>query len=174
MITRVRLFTGIFLLCSLFPIAASAQCAPAPDSAYFFRNLSEQRAEARIARNRPFYDTLLSANFTAPRTEAAPLDKNAFIDRELGAREDTNRRQFFSIRDYKLVEHRKGFAVVSYLLIEGSTGDGETRAVESWHRESYEVQNGQWRLRTVEVSPITNDGTLTRAAREIAPDTRRL
>ena len=154
MMAPVRPILAALLLGPWLPLAAVAQCAPAPDSAYFFRNLSEQRAEARIAGNRAFYDDLLSPDFKAPRTEGTPLDKKAWIDRELAARNDPERRPFFSIRDYKLVEHRKGFAMVSYLLIEGSTGGGETRAVETLHREVYEVQNGEWRLSVVEISPV--------------------
>ena len=149
----VRAFFATLLLCALAPSAAFAQCAPAPDSAYFFRNLSEQRAEARIAGNRAAYDELLSAGFTALRAGSAPLDKSSYTNLELAAAPDTTRRQFFSIREYTLVEHRKGFTIARYLLIEGSTGGGETRAVESWQRETYEVQDGQWRLTALEVSP---------------------
>ena len=151
MIAPVRsLLAGLM---TLLPLAAYPQCAPAPDSAYFFRNLSEQRAEARIAGNRTAYDHLLGAGFTAQRAGSAPLDKSAYIDAELAGVGDATRRQFFSIREYTLVEHRKGFTVARYLLIEGSTGGGETRAVETWQREVYEVQDGQWRLTAVEASP---------------------
>lgn len=149
----VRALFATLLLCGLAPSAAFAQCAPAPDSAYFFRNLSEQRAEARIAGNRAAYDQLLSAAFTAQRAGSAPLDKSSYTNLELAAAADATRRQFFSIREYTLVEHRKGFTIARYLLIEGSTGGGETRAVESWQRETYEVQDGQWRLTALEVSP---------------------
>jgi len=149
----VRLFPGILLLCSLLPAAASAQCAPAPDSSYFFRNLSEQRAEARIAGNREAYDKLLSASFVAKRPDGEALDKRGFIDAELAPAGAPGRRYFYSIREYKLVEHRKGFAVANYLLIEGSTGGGETRAAESWLREVYEVLDGHWQLTSVEASP---------------------
>ena len=155
MIAPVRPFLTALLLGSLFPLAASAQCAPAPDSPYFFRNLSEQRAEARIAGNRVAYEHLLGAAFTAQRPGSAPLDKRAYIDAELAAAGSTTRRQFFSIREYTLVEHRKGYTVARYLLIEGSTGGGETHAVESWLRETYEVQDGQWRLTAVEIAPET-------------------
>jgi hypothetical protein len=161
MIAAVRSFLAALLL--LLPLAAAAQCAPAPDSAYFFRNLSEQRAEARIAGNREVYDKLLSANFVSPRSNAAALDKRGFIDQELAARGEPGRRHFYSIRDYKMVEHRKGYAMVTYLLIEGTTGGGETRAVESWLREAYEVQDGQWQLKVVEISPVEADAKLTRA-----------
>jgi len=149
----VRLLPATLLLCSLLPAVASAQCAPAPDSAYFFRNLSEQRAEARIAGNRAVYDELLSADFA---------DKQAFIDRELTKRSPEGR-PFYAIRDYQLVEHRKGFAAVNYLLIEGTTG-GESRAVESRLREVYEVQDGRWKLKTVEVTPAPDDANPARAA----------
>jgi hypothetical protein len=153
MIAPVRFLLAGLL--TLFPIAASAQCAPAPDSPYFFRNLSEQRAEARIAGNRAAYEQLLSTAFTAQRPGSAPLDRHAYIDAELAATAGSTRRQFFSIREYTLVEHRKGYTVARYLLIEGSTGGGETRAVESWQRETYEVQDGQWRLTAVEIVPET-------------------
>ncbi len=149
----VRPLIAILLLCALAPSAVFAQCAPAPDSAYFFRNLSEQRAEARIAGNRAAYEQLLGAGFTAQLAGGAPLDKSDYTNLELAATGDATRRQFFSIREYTLVEHRKGFTIARYLLIEGSTGGGETRAVESWQRETYEVQDGQWRLTALEVSP---------------------
>ena len=157
MIAPVRPILATLLL-GLLPLSASAQCAPAPDSAYFFRNLSEQRAEARIAGNRNTFDHLLSADFVASRPDATPLDKRAFIEAELAAGAP-ERRRFFSIRDYKLVEHRKGFAVTNYRLIEGSTGGGDTQAVERWQRETYEVQDGQWRLKSVETSPVEEEAS---------------
>src|SRR5262245_51224078 len=149
----MRLIAAILLLGSLFPAVAAAQCAPAPDSAYFFRNLSEQRAEAKIADNRTFYDTLLSERFALKSQDGKALAKGEFIDAELAAGRKATRRPFFSIREYTLVEHRKGYAVANYLLIEGTTGDGETRAVETWLREAYEVEDGQWRLTDVEIEP---------------------
>lgn len=164
----MRPFLATLLLFFLLTSGASAQCAPAPDSAYFFRDLSEKRAEARIAGNRAFYEGLLSADFVSPRTNAASLDKRGFIDRELQSLGASNRRPFYSIREYSLVEHRKGFALVKYLLIEGTTGGGETRVVESWHREAYESLDGQWRLKLVEISPV-GDEALARAPVESAP-----
>ena len=153
MIAAVRTILAALLLCPLLPLPALGQCAPAPDSAYFFRNLSEQRAEARIAGTRETYEKLLGMGFFAKRLSGEIQDKRAFIDTELADGSASNRRPFYSIREYTLVEHRKGFTVASYLLIEGTTGGGETRAVESWQRETYEVQDGQWRLTGIEIVP---------------------
>ena len=128
-----------------------AQCAPAPDSPYFFRTLTEQRAEAKIADDRDFYERLLSEKFQQ-RIDGQVVAKQAFIDVELASRELPSRKRFFAVRNFSLIEHRKGFVVASYLLTEGTTGGGETQATEHWFRDVYEVEDGQWRLSAVEAA----------------------
>jgi len=49
MIARMRMPIAVILLACLGSATASGQCAPAPDSPYFFRNLAEQRITAEIA-----------------------------------------------------------------------------------------------------------------------------
>ena len=108
---------AIFLAC-LWQPTAIAQCAPAPDSPYFFRNLAEQRITAEIA-----------------------------------AKPAANGRRFFSISNYTLLEHRKGYTVASYLLTEGVNNHGQAQVSETQMREVYEVVDGQWRLASVEAAP---------------------
>ncbi|HEV7608213.1 MAG TPA: hypothetical protein VGO61_12795 [Steroidobacteraceae bacterium] len=117
-----------------------AQCAPAPDSAYFFRNLAELRAEAKLAEDRSFYEGLLSEHFVTKDREGKALPKRAFIAKELAA--DHAATRYYAVRNFRLVEHRKGLAVANYLLVEGDT--------ESWRREVYEVEGGKWRLAAIE------------------------
>ena len=45
----MRMPIAVILLACLGSATASGQCAPAPDSPYFFRNLAEQRITAEIA-----------------------------------------------------------------------------------------------------------------------------
>ena len=52
-IMRSRL-AYLLLLLPFWQTPAFGQCAPAPDSPYFFRNLAEQRAEARLTEDRAF------------------------------------------------------------------------------------------------------------------------
>jgi len=163
MIARMRFATaGVLLVCLCQP-AAFGQCAPAPDSAYFFRNLSEQRAEARIAANHALYEKLLSAAFEMKGADGKPVSKQKFIANELTAPPAATSRRFFSISNYTLVEHRQGHTVAAYLLREVTTGNGATRIAESTLRETYQVENGEWRLAAVEVSPVKDDASTTRA-----------
>ncbi|HEY6126162.1 MAG TPA: hypothetical protein VIV63_16030 [Steroidobacteraceae bacterium] len=131
----------LLLLLPLWHSSSFAQCAPAPDSPYFFRNLAEQRAEARLASDRSFYESLLSDHFA---------DKENFIAGELAMHHDASRKGFYAVRNFSLVEHRKGLAVTSYLLVEGDIGEGKSNARETWQREVFEVENGKWRLVSIE------------------------
>ena len=131
----------LLLLLPLWHSPSFAQCAPAPDSAYFFRNLAEQRAEAKLASDRSFYESLLSEHFA---------DKEHFIAGELAMNHDSARKGFYAVRNFSLVEHRKGLAVTSYLLVEGDIGEGKSNARETWQREVFEVQDGKWRLVSIE------------------------
>ena len=140
----------LLLLLPFWHAPSFAQCAPAPDSPYFFRNLAEQRAEAKLAENRSFYDELLSDGFLGKNSRGKQLPKNDFIDSELAATHTEPHKGFYAVRDFSLVEHRKGFAMTTYRLVEGSTGNGAARAIESWQREIYEVEGGKWRLMSIE------------------------
>ena len=142
----------LLLILSCWQSPAWAQCAPAPDSPYFFRNLTEQRAEAKLAEDRSFYEGLLSDTFTTKGPDGKTLPREAFIDSELAANRAATRKGFYSVKDFSLLEHRKGFVVASYLLIEGTTGNGETHSTESWRRDVYEVKNGKWRLASTEMA----------------------
>ena len=146
------LFAGSLLAC-LWHSAAFGQCAPAPDSAYFFRNLSEQRAEARISANRKTYEHLLGENFTTPGANGKPQSKDEFIAAELAQSPADPHQQFYSISNYTLLEHRQGHTVASYLLREVTTMNGVTHVVSWQLREVYEVQDGAWRLVAVEATP---------------------
>ena len=154
---------GILLTC-LWNSAAFAQCAPAPDSAYFFRDLSEERAEAKIAADRAVYEKLLSPGFESKSADGRQISRDAYIASEITPVAEAARRRFYSISNYTLVEHRKGHTVATYLLREGTSGNGETRIVERQVRETYEVENGKWRLAAVESSPATS-AAATQAAR---------
>jgi len=144
--------SGFLLLC-LWQSAAFGQCAPAPDSPYFFRNLSEQRAEAKIAVNAAVFEQQLSDTFSSRAMNGKLLNKRDFIAVELAEKPATRGRRFYSISNYTLLEHRKGYTVASYLLIEGVTGDGAPQLVELQLREVYEVIDGKWRLASVEATP---------------------
>jgi len=151
MIGAMRVRLGYLIL--LLPALSSpsyAQCAPAPDSPYFFRNLAEQRAEAKLSEDRAFYEGLLSDDFSGKDLDGKALPKQDFIASQLAEHQAESRKGFYAVRDFKLVEHRKGFAVISYRLVEGAVGNGESRAAESWKREVYEVQEGRWRLVSIE------------------------
>jgi hypothetical protein len=153
MIARMRFVLAAALL-TCFWQCAHAQCAPAPDSAYFFRDLSEERAEAKIAENRKFYDNLLSESFTARVADGKPLSRAEYITAELSDDDHAaSSHRFFSISNYTLVEHVQGHTVATYLLREVGTSAGKTRILESQLRETYEVQDGRWRLMAVEVTP---------------------
>ncbi len=154
MIARMRITLAALLLACVGQSAAFAQCAPAPDSPYFFRNLSEQRAEAKIADDAVVYENLLSDSFQSRSADGKPLSKRDFIAGELAAKAPKTGRRFYAIRHYTLIEHRKGYTVASYLLTEGMTGPGETHLVESQMREVYEVIDGQWRLASLEMAPV--------------------
>jgi hypothetical protein len=140
----------LLLVLSLWHSPSWAQCAPAPDSPYFFRNLAEQRAEAKLAENRSFYDELLSEGFLGKNSRGKQLPKQDFIESELAANRSEPHKGFYAVRDFSLVEHRKGFAMTTYRLVEGSTANGAARAIESWQREIYEVEGGKWRLMSIE------------------------
>jgi hypothetical protein len=143
----------LLMLCWQTP--AFAQCAPAPDSPYFFRNLAEQRAEARLTENRAFFEGLLSEHFVARDSAGKALARQEFIDLQLAGHPATSRSGFYSVRDFHLDEHRKGVAVASYRLVQGDTGTNP-HVTETWQREVYEVQAGKWRLVSIEkVEPRT-------------------
>jgi hypothetical protein len=149
---RSRLAYLIFLL-PPWHSPSFAQCAPAPDSPYFFRSLAEQRAEAKLNEDRAFFEDLLSANFAGKDPGGKTLPKEQFIDSELAAKHVASRQGFYSIRNFSLVEHRKGLAITSYLLVEGDIGEGKTNARQVWQREIFEVQDGKWRLVSIEDVP---------------------
>src|SRR4051812_47583575 len=131
MIARMRILLAASLLACVCQSAAFGQCAPAPDSAYFFRNLSEQRAEARISANRKTYEHLLGENFSAPDAHGKLQSKSEFIAAELAASPADPHQRFYSISNYTLLEHRQGHTVASYLLREVTTIGGVTHVV-SW------------------------------------------
>jgi hypothetical protein len=148
----------ILLLC-LWHTAVFAQCAPAPDSAYFFRNLSEQRAEAKIAADSGVYEKLLSNAFQSHAIDGQLLNKKEFIAREIAAKPAAAGRRFYSISNYTLIEHRQGHTEASYLLTEGATGNGHTHVLEWDLRETYEVIDGQWQLASVEATAASVSAT---------------
>lgn len=141
---------GIAVVLAGWHAGAFAQCAPAPDSPYFFRNLTEQRAEAKISDDRGFFESLLSDSFEKRANDGHVVPKQTFIETELASNQLSPRKRFFAVRNFSLVEHRKGFVVASYLLTEGTTGGGETHATEHWFRDVYQVEDGKWRLASVE------------------------
>jgi hypothetical protein len=163
MIARMRMRLGTVWLLGLAPAASLAQCAPGPDSAYFFRNLSEQRAQARIDGDRKVYEAQLSASFAAHAADGRPLSREAFIDAELRG-EPAARGRTFSISNYTLVEHRKGHTVATYLLREDVGSQGGVRPRELQLTEVYEVVDSQWRLTTVDVKPAAPPRRPTGAA----------
>lgn len=145
MIARMRILLAALLVLSLAPCAAFAQCAPAPDSSYFFRNLSQQRAAAKIAGDRKVFEAQLSETFTSHDAAGHVLSRQEFIDAQLSDHHATANRSF-AISDYTLTEHVKGHTVATYRLREG------TRELQV--TEVYEVVERQWRLATVEIAPV--------------------
>jgi hypothetical protein len=83
--------------------------------------------------------------------DGGQLAREQYIESELAAGRTLGEQRFFSIRDFTLIEHRKGYTVASYRLIEGTTATGAAPAAETWLREVYEVVNGKWRLTAIEV-----------------------
>jgi len=164
MIARMRIFLLLLVVCA-WQSPAFGQCAPGPDSPYFFRDLAEKRAEARIAEDRAFFDGLLSDAFAAKGVDGRPLSKQDFIAAELAGRGASMRRPFFAISNYTLIEHRQGYTVASYVLREGTTGDGETHLIETRVHEVYEVQGGRWRLASVESAALDVAGPAAQALR---------
>ena len=160
----MRRLLAILLAACPWQGAALAQCAPAPDSAYFFRDLSEQRAAARIAGNRAFFERLLSETFTARESDGRQLSKVDFIATELGTNQTGKERRSYAISDYRFAEHRQGHTVVTYLLREGVAAGTVARVGEYRLRETYEVIDGQWRLTSVETIAEPGDAP-SRAAR---------
>ena len=140
----------LLLLLPFWHSPSSAQCAPAPDSPYFFRNLAEQRAEAKLASDRSFYESLLDEHFAGKDHDGKTLPRQQFIESELAGKRDPRRKGFYAVRNFSLVEHRKGVAITSYLLVEGDIGDGSSNARETWQREVFEVHDGKWRLVSIE------------------------
>jgi len=165
MIRRMRVLLAVLICACAWQSSAFGQCAPGPDSPYFFRDLAEKRAEARIAEDRAFFDGLLSEAFAAKDADGKPLSKQDFIAAELAGHGASTRRPFFAISNFTLLEHRQGYTVASYLLREGTTGTGETRLVETQVREVYEVQDGKWRLASVESAALNGAGPAAQALR---------
>jgi hypothetical protein len=147
---------ALLLLLPLGHSVAFAQCAPAPDSPYFFRNLAEQRAEAKLASDRSFYESLLSEHFAGKDRAGKSLPRHEFIESELAMKHDSTRKGFYSVRNFSLVEHRKGLAITSYLLVEGDIGEDKSNARETWQREVFEVEDGKWRLVSIEEPPTAH------------------
>ena len=144
-----RRLACLLLLLPCWQAPAFAQCAPAPDSPYFFRDLAEQRAEARLTEDRAFFEGLLSENFVARGSGGKALGRQEFIDGQLTGHPAASHSGFYSVRDFHLDEHRKGVAVASYRLVQGDTGTN-AHVTETWQREVYEVQDGKWRLVSIE------------------------
>jgi hypothetical protein len=165
MIAPMRIALAALLVSCLWQTPVLAQCAPAPDSPYFFRNLSEQRAEAKIAEDRGFYEDLLTDSFASRGADGKPNSKQDFIAAELAPSRPAASRRFYSISDYTLVEHVQGHTVASYLLREVTTTEGQARVQELRLRETYEVQDGRWRLAAVEFSPVASALPEARASR---------
>jgi len=138
----MRWGTGLFAAALLVPALtawngeASAQCAPAPDSSYFFRDLTQRRTEAKLAEDRAFFEKLLSATFA---------NRAAFIEESLAPERSGATKPVVAVRNFSLLEHRKGFVVTSYQLIEGKS--------DHWFRDVYQVEDGQWRLASSEIAP---------------------
>jgi hypothetical protein len=140
----------LLLLLPFWHSPSFAQCAPAPDSPYFFRNLAEQRAEAKLAADRGFYESLLSEHFSGKDHNGKAIPRQEFIESELAGKHDASRKGFYTVRNFSLVEHHKGLAITNYLLVEGDIGEGNSNARETWQREVFEVQDGKWRLVSVD------------------------
>jgi len=163
MIARMRILSATVCLAALASSAAFAQCAPAPDSAYFFRNLSEQRAQARIDGDRNVYEAQLSDTFASRDADGRTVSRAAFIEAELQADDGAPRVHAFSISNYTLVEHRKGHTVATYLLRESATDGSQEPVRETQFTEVYEVVGRKWRLTAVEAKPAAPNPQLTRA-----------
>ena len=148
-VMRLRMASSLLLLLPLWQSAAFAQCALAFDSAYFFRTLAEQRAEAKLSADRSFYESLLSEKFAGRDHAGKSLPRREFIDGELAGNHDPAHKGYYAVRNFSLVEHRKGLTITNYLLIEGDI-EGNSNARETWQREVFEVQDGKWRLVSVE------------------------
>jgi hypothetical protein len=132
----------LLLLLPFWHSPSFAQCAPAPDSPYFFRNLAEQRAEAKLAADRSFYESLLSDHFAGKDHNGKALPRQEFIESELAVKHDSAHKGIYAVRNFSLVEHRKGLVISSYLLVEGD--------IQTWQREVFEVQDGKWRLVSID------------------------
>ena len=116
---------------------AFGQCAPGPDSSYFFRDLTQRRTAPRLSEDRAFFETLLSATFA---------NRAAYIDGEVAAAHRATRgKPPAAVRNFALLEHRKGFVVAKYQLVEA----GAAR----WFRDVYQVEGGRWRLASSEIAP---------------------
>jgi hypothetical protein len=149
---RIRVLASLAVL-SCSHGAAFAQCAPAPDSPAFFRNLTEQRAAAKVSHDRAFFEQLLSDKFELKGVDGKVTPKQAFIEAELAATHLAQKDRFYAIRNFRLLEHRKGFVIASYVMTEGPTAGAKLQATESWQREVYKVENGLWHLAAIETAP---------------------
>jgi hypothetical protein len=165
MIPRMRKLAAALLMTLAWQSSAFGQCAPAPDSAYFFRDLSEKRAAAKIAEDRAYFEGLLSDDFTTRGADGRTLARREYIAAQLAEHHASAMRPFFAISNYTLVEHRKGYTVVSYELREGTTGNGQAQMVELQMREVYAVEDGKWRLAAVDAAPLVYSGPAVQARR---------
>ena len=142
MIRRMRWGTWVFAAIlsgpglAAWPVSAGAQCAPAPDSSYYFRDLTQRRAAAKFTADRAFLEKLLSAEFA---------NRAAFIDAELAPEHAGSGKATIAVRNFSLLEHRKGFVVASYQLVDGQA--------DRWFRDVYQVEDGSWRLASSEIAP---------------------
>jgi hypothetical protein len=143
---KARGIGALVLLAAAANPAAFAHCAPAPDSPYFFRDLTEQRVEAKRADDRVFLEGLLSRHFEMRSPDGQVIARRDFIERELG---DTDRS--YTVSNFTLLEHRKGFVVAHYLLTERSTPGRAAHASGQWMRDVYQVEDGKWRLASSEI-----------------------
>jgi hypothetical protein len=133
----MRWGTWISVTSLTFVSVAFGQCAPGPDSSYFFRDLTQRRAAPQLSEDRAFFETLLSATFA---------NRAAFIDGELAAAQHPKpEKPAVTVRNFSLLEHRKGFVVASYELV----GGGAAR----WFRDVYQVEGGKWRLASSQAAP---------------------
>jgi hypothetical protein len=78
------------------------------------------------------------------------LPRQQFIESELAVKHDPAHKGFYAVRNFSLVEHRKGVAITSYLLVEGDIEEGGPNTRETWQREVFEVHDGKWRLVSIE------------------------
>jgi len=131
MIRRMRRGTWVLAAAALVAgsAGAGAQCAPAPDSPYFFRELTQRREQAKLAEDRAFFENLLSPTF---------VNRARFIAAELDVRRSRPDQAAITIRNFTLLEHRKGFVVASYERVD--------RQSDRWLRDVYQVEDGRWRL----------------------------